>query len=57
MYVSVLKNSITNNAARIVALSKEKEKETSATSKRSIKGAAKLTKNKGAKGINSPKKK
>ena len=53
----MLKNSITNNAAQIVALSKEKEKETSATTKRSIKGAAMMTKNKGAKRMNSPKKK
>ena len=57
MYVSILKNSITNNAAPIVALLKGKEKETSATSKRSIKGVAKRTKNKGARGSNLPKKK
>ena len=52
-----IKNSITNNATPIVALLKEKEKETSATTKRSIKGAAMMAKNKGGKRPNSPKKK
>ena len=52
MYVSKIKNSITNNAAPIVALLKGKERETSASSRRNIKGATRTTNNKGARGSN-----
>ena len=52
-----VKNSITNNAAPIVALSKGKEKETSASSRRNIKGATRTANNKGVRGNNLPKSK